>query len=345
MGTVDLVKVKIDTEEKVIRKILVKCPPLADDAFSIFPFLITVSEEFPKAEIFLLCEDGAGAAFGFLPFKARAFERPREKITLMETHRYCANMHDIFNIDLFFDLENTFNSAFMGFNFRATERVGYAVGWNKFFLTKKIDNIENVSIENKSLRLLESYIQKPLSDVRVARVRDEGVQVEKIEQLFQEPEPPKFIMILLDNIQNVSKQIELWTKFFDCFHDQKFIIWSQDDEEMISELFAKVDLGHNNLYIHRGVNPKELIYLLNKVKGVVSNNVWAEGLCTYFGVNSISIFMAPTVKLPSYDHFRFQPQRFVYSTLESIKYTYLEEEKELEQINQVVDHIHFHFKL
>lgn len=336
---------EVKEETKIIRKILVKCPPMPDDTYNTFPFLIALSEEFPSAEINLLCEENCSLAYNFLPFKIRAFERPKEKMSLAQTHHFCANLNDVFNIDLFFDLENTFNSSFMGFNFRAKERAGYGVGWNKYFLTKNFIDPGNISIEKKALKLLELYTGKIFQDIKVSRVRNDGQQIEKIEQLFQEPEPPKFILVMLDNFKNVSKQAGMWMKFFDSFQNQKFIIWSQSDEDLISELFSSIDLGANNLYMHKGSMSKELVYLLNKVKGVVTNNFWSEGLCNYYGINSVTFFNTETIVLPEYHYFRFKPQRFFIPELGLIKYSYLEEKKDFEEMNQVVDHIHFYFKL
>lgn len=336
---------KSTVEENEIKKILVKCPPGIENSFSTFPFFVALSEEFPKAEINLVCEEGTSDAYSFLPFKLRTYTRPKEKMSLVQTHHFCANQNDIFNIDLFLDLENSFNSSFMGFNFRAKERVGFGVGWNKYFLTKNFTPEENRDIENKCMRLLELYTQKNMEALRISRVRASGQNIEKIEQLFAEPEPPKFIMVMLDNFQNVSKQIEVWKKFFDSFENQKFVIWSLNDEDLISELFNSIDLGKNNLYMHRGSDPKEMVYLLNKVMGVVTNNIWAEGLCTYFGVNAITFCINQSNVFPEYHYFVFKPQRFIFSDSGEIKYKYLDEERDFSEMNLVVDHIHFHFKL
>ncbi len=331
--------------EKVIRKILVKCPPGIEESFNFFPFFISLSEEFSSAEINILCEQNESLAFSFLPFKAKVFERPKDKMTLTQTHHFCANLNDIFNIDLFFDLENSFNSSFIGFNFRAIERIGFVSGWNRYLLTKKMPLEIGMSNERKGLKLIEFYSGKAILDLKISSGRNEGSLVEKIEQLFKEPIPPRFLLVMLDNFQNVSKEIARWTKFFDCFHDQKFIIWSMNDEDLISELFASVDLGHNELFIHRGANPKEIIYLFNKVSGVVLNNVWAEGLVNFFGVNAISFFDNTISRLPKYEFYKLKPQRFLFTQTGTIQYKYLEEQKEYTEMNQVVDHIHFQFKL
>ena len=334
-------------EMEEVKKILVKFPRDVLDVVQCFPFIITLSEEFPKAEISIITEEGCSAILNYLPFKVKTFERPANKLSLIETHHYCANMHDIFNIDLFIDLEGSLNSAFMGFNFRARERVGYEVKWNKYLLTKKYPMpLDSVSVEKKSMKLLELFLGKDFRDVRVSKSRESGKSIENIEKLFQEPEPPKFIMIMLDNFTNVSKQIELWKQFFDSFQKQKFVIWSQEDEGVISDLFASIDLGHNDLFMHRNYESKEMIYLFSKMKGVIVNNLWAEGLCNYVGVDSLSFFTKRD-KWPTYDYFRYRPQRMLFAPEldASIKYYVMDDVREFIEMNQVVDQIHLNFKL
>ncbi len=331
-------------EMEDIRKILVKFPRALNDVISCFPLIITLSEEFPKAEINIIVEEGCSLALNFIPFKIKVFERPKSRLTLIETHKYCANMHDIFNIDLFLDLENSLNSAFMGYNFRAKERVGYEIKWNKYLLTKKFPDQPHLTIEKKSMRLLELYLGKTLADVRISKSREAGLAITNIEKLFQEPEQPKFIMVMLDNFPNVSKNIDLWKKFFDSFQGQKFVIWSMEDEGEISDIFASIDLGHNNLFMQRGSDSKEMIYLFSKMKGVIVNNVWAEGLCNYVGVDYVSFFNEKT-DWPTYEYFRYRPQRVLFNIDGSIKYYFLDEVREWSVMNQVVDQIHLNFKL
>ncbi len=330
--------------EMEIRKILVKFPRELNDVIGCFPFIVTLSEEFPKAEINVIVEEKCSWALNFLPFKLRVYERPSTKLSLIETHHYCANMNDIFNIDLFFDLENSLNSAFMGFNFRSKERVGYEVKWNKYLLTKRFPDQPALSVEKKSMKLLELYLNKNLNDVRISKSRESGQAVENIEKLFQEPEPPKFIMIMLDNFAHVSKQIDLWKKFFDSFQGQKFVIWSREDEGVISDLFASIDLGHNDLYMQKGANTKEMLYLFSKVKGVIVNHQWAEGLCNYAGVDFLS-FLDSKENLPKYDYFKYRPQRIFFNQDGTIEYQILDEVRALTEMNQVVDQIHLNFKL
>lgn len=327
-----------------IKKILVKFPREKNDVVQCLPFIVTLSEEFPKAEINIIVEEKCSLILNFLPFKVKVFERPATKLSLIETHHYCANMHDIFNIDLFLDLEGTLNSAFLGFNFRAKERVGYEVRWNKYLLTKKFPEPTNLSIEKKAMRLLELYLAKDLKDVRISKTRETGQPISNIEKLFQEPEPPKFILIMLDNFVTVSKQIDTWKVFFDSFQKQKFVIWSEEDEDVISDLFSSIDLGHNDLFMQRGSNIKEMLYLFTKVKGVIVNSIWAEGLCTYAAVDALT-FLDKKDNWPQYEYFKYRPQRILFTHEAPIKYFVMDEVREMYEMNQVVDQIHLNFKL
>jgi ADP-heptose:LPS heptosyltransferase len=327
-----------------VKKILVKLPRNNNEVFETFPFLITLSEEFPKAEINVITEDGGSSSFMYLPFKIKVFERPVHKQSLIETHHYCANLHDVFNIDIYLDLENTLNSSFMGFNFRAKERVGYEVKWNKYLLTKRFPNPIGLTTEDKSMKLLENFLQRSFSDVRISKSHEAGTLVEKIEALFKTPEPPKFMMLMLDNFTNVSRQIDFWKKFFDSFENQKFVIWTKEDEGVISDLFASIDLGKNNLYMHRGTEPKEMVYLLSKMQGVITNNLWAEGLCTYFGTEFVSI-LEPAENYPVYHYYKYKPRRVIMTNPESMKYFDFQDERELDSVNALVDILHFNFKL
>lgn len=329
-----------------INKILIKLPLLESEIFLVFPFLTIVSEEFPKAEICIIVEHGDTLAFQFLPFKVKVFERPREKQSLMETHQYVANLHEIFNIDLYFDLENSFNSAFIGFNFRAKHRVGFEMGWNKHLLTHsyKIEQFHKSKIELLSVKLLELYLNKYFHEVRIAQELHEKQKIEKIEKLFNEPEAPRFILIMLDNFSSVTREIEIWKNFFDSFEKQKFIVWSQNDENIISEIFAKIDLEKNELYMHRGSFPKELNYILGKVYGIITNNQWAEGLCGYYNLSFIN-FVSKNVPLPKYHYFKFHPMRILFNENIPTELVYRDEDKKFEKFNEVIDFVHVNFKL
>lgn len=326
------------------KKILVKVPPRKDELLQTFPFFITLHNEYPADEIYIICEEDCSPLFSFLPFKARVFERPKEKMDLIQTHHFVVNLNEVFNIDIFFDLENSFNSAFMGFNFRAPIRIGFEVGWSKHLYTHRYPEEEPLPLEKKAIRLLENYTKKNFQETRIFSETVDLQMVEKVEKLFKEPEQPKIVMVMLYNLETTVKEIELWKSFFDGFNNQKFVVWSLDNQDAISDVFSKIDLGSNNLTMHTGCFVKEMTYLFSKISGVVTNNILSEALCSYYGVNSITL-MDESAPASSYAFYRYRPKRIRYKSVEPQIYYHESEDREFESLNAVIDYLHFIFKL
>jgi hypothetical protein len=332
--------------ENDIRKILVKLPLLGDEINLSFPFFMLLSEEFPKAEIHVLLEEGDfSSSFLFLPFKIKTHSRPRDKKNLIQTHKFVANYNEIFNIDLYLDLEGSFNSGFMGFNFRIPSRVGFDMGWNRHLLTNSFKVIPHPCFEKKSIQLLELYLKKNFQELKIQGPAIYGLTNEnEKDELFKTPDQPKNILIMLDSFNSVSTQINFWKDFFDSFKGIQFVIWTKEDEDIISDIFSKIDLGENKIVMHRGVNAKEFQFLASKMSGVIVNNFWAESLAAYYNLSSISFYF--TDKLVSnYVYFKYRPFRFYFNKDNSSKMFYVDEEKNFESINQVVDLVHLNFKL
>ncbi len=327
-----------------IHKVLIKFPREKNQLFQCLPFVIALSEALPKAEINIIVEEGCLPLFSFLPFKVRAFQRPKYKANLPGTHQFCANLNDIFNIDVYFDLEGSFNSAFMGFNFRAKERVGYAEGWNKYLLNRTYTPMPALDIEAQAIHLLEKFTDQNFSDLKVYLRKDTTKSDEKLEALFTAPESPKFILVMLNDFHSVVKEIEIWKQFFNCFENQNFIIYAESNQHAISEILHKMDTK-NKLYMHYGEDYLVLKFLLSKVAGVVANNLWAEGLSVFYGVETISI-LDKKLDLPKYQYFRHKPNRVLHDF--KVIETFINQEgqdKKLDDINHLVDEAHFLYKL
>lgn len=327
-----------------IQKVLVKFPRKKDEIFACFPFLIALSESLPKAEINIVVEEGCMPAFSFLPFKVRVFQRPRLKTNLPGTHQFCANLIDIFNIDVYFDLEGSFNSAFMGFNFRAKERVGYEEGWNKYLLNRKYPAMPSLDLESRSLLLLEKFLNQQYNDLKIYVRKDSSKPDDKLEALFAAPEAPKFILVMLNDFHSVVKEVEIWKQFFDCFENQNFIVYAETNQNAISEILHKMDTK-NKLYMHYGEDYQVLKYLLSKVSGVVTNNLWAEGLSSFYGVDVVSL-LEKAEAYPVYQYFRYKPNRVFHDKKKlEIFRNALGEDKNIVEVNQLVDEMHLLFKL
>ncbi len=327
-----------------INKVLIKFPQSKDDVFSCFPFVVALSEALPKAEIFIVVEEGVMPAFSFLPFKIKVFQRPKLKNNLPGTHQFCANLNDIFNIDVYFDLEGSFNSAFMGFNFRAKERVGFEEGWNKYLLTTKYQQMPALDLEARMIYLLEKFLNVSFSDLKIYVRKDSSKPDDKLEALFSAPEAPRFILVMLNDFHSVVKEIELWKQFFDCFENQNFIVYADSHQQAVSEILHKMD-SKNKLYMHYGDDFGVLKYLLSKVAGVVTNNLWAEGLSIFYGVDTVTL-LEKDKKYPQYFYYRYKPHRVFHDTKTLLNIVDDKaESKTIVDVNHLVDQLHLIFKL
>jgi len=326
-----------------VNKILMKLPKLNELVFEVFPMLHILSEEYPKAEINLLIEKGDELAFNFLPFKVNVYLMPKEKMSFFEAHRFVANLHEVFNIDVYLDLESNFITSFIGFNFRAKIRMGLDNGWNKNFLTKFFPNTKQ-SLEQLSMMFLESLTQKSFSEFRLHEEIINPQIFEKVKKLFDEPVPPKFILIMLYDFKSVEKEIAEWKAFFDSFQNQKFIIWTRNDEDVISEIFAKIDLGANELYMHRGALKKEMLFLFSKIVGVVTTDLWALRLGEYFGLDTL-FWNLNQIQYKKLTYFKNRSAEIKKRDDGSFELMDQKEEKIFQSINQVADQVYFQFKL
>lgn len=331
-----------------IKKILIKLPKSESMVINAFPLLLQLGERYPKAEINLLLDYDQSWVLNFLPFKVLSYKMPKEKMNLLEIHQYCANFHDIFNIDLFFDFENTLQSSFLGFNFRARHRIGFQTGMNKYLYTKSFANVGNLNFTNKSLLLLENFLNTEIEPFKIAKeikVYDERSSTDSnVIPLFKTPEKKPFIMVMLDDFASVSTQIHHWKKFFDGFEKQRFVIWSAEDEDVISDLFLSIDLGHNELYMHKGKKIEELSYILSKMEAVVTNNLLCEGLCTYLNHDLFS-FHFNGEAMNEYKFFEGKPIICEFLSEDKIILKNQDEDLVKTSMNEVVDYIHQFLKL
>lgn len=325
---------------EALKKILIKLP-LEFEPFSLFAFFIDLLERFPKADIAVIGQKGQTWIYHFLPVKVELFELPEKKMSLLEIHQYCVNNHNLFNIDLYLDLESSLNSSFLGFNFRSKKRFGFKTGVNKFFYHKSLEE-NNLSIENQANQLLELYLNEEIENERLLFHYLKPIEESNVIPLFKKDAQIPFLFIMLKDFESVKNSINFWKEFFDSFEKQRFVIWSEEDENVISDLFLSIDLGKNELLMHKGKDVGELQYILKKAVGTITTTQQSEGLCCYYCIDSISLIFG---ERESFDYKRYEnkPNLILVHSEDHIEV--LQEESSLEDINELVDYLHRYFKL
>ncbi|MGB0453516.1 MAG: hypothetical protein ACPGJV_07355 [Bacteriovoracaceae bacterium] len=82
--------------------------------------------------------------------------------TLPLAHKYAYNLHDVFNIDYYFDFHDSVVSAFLGTCFRAKEKIGYRTTLRKVFLTRPM-------VKNDSQNILSDFFNALDVDFRLEK--------------------------------------------------------------------------------------------------------------------------------------------------------------------------------
>lgn len=271
-------------------KLLVKIPGGFVEALQTFPFLHYLKDQYKDLELNIICEENVSWIFNFLPFRVRTFERPADKRSMIKTHHFCANLNVVFNIDLFIDLENSLNSAFIGWHFCSKDRIGLKRKWNHYLLSHSFEMNSEPNLEQLGFDLIERYKSEKIEDYKVLRkIVETEVVDEKVEKLFKEPEPPKYILLMISNLESFLSKKDFWKDLIDQFEDQHFILWTYANEAEISDLFTSIDFK-NRIYLQKGNDVGSLLQIFTKVKAIITTEVWCEVLCSYLGLECFAFY-------------------------------------------------------
>jgi len=120
---------------------LIKGPLTDQEVVSSFPLIHLIKERNPDAKISIVLDEGQNNLYNFLSFKVDVFFLPESKANLIGVHHFAVNLLEVFNIDVFIDLENSLKSSFLGFSFKAKHKLGYKKGMNSIFLSHKLEII------------------------------------------------------------------------------------------------------------------------------------------------------------------------------------------------------------
>lgn len=326
--------------------ILIKIPKSTETIFCFFPALIFLHDHLPNANYFLICEEGEKLAFDFLPFKVKVFERPSKRLNLFETHKFCKNLNEIFNIDLFLDFENSFNSSFLGFHLCRQERVGLKSGINNLFLTKKYNSENLVSKEQLAISLVEFILQKKSKNEYCSAIDFSAEKVKKEKQLFKEQDTQIYLFVMLDNFDNFIKFKNNWIKVFENFSNNKIIIWSLKDKNLISNEILKFE---NNIskscFFHSTDLVNEIYKIFSNANGIICNNFWSESLLNYLGLEYVSYYFEEENKLNEFQYIKCNSNRFIATSSDKFIHEYQNQKKVLENLNHSIDHVHMYFKI
>jgi len=259
-----------------MEKILIVAPRDKVGIVSCYPFFYKLNELYPEAQINIIVAQGLASYCNFLSFKVYVYELPDDKNTFFGIHHFCVNLHDVFNIDLSFDLVSDFKSSFLAFSFRSKKRYGYITGWNKLFLNEKLEKTPHRDLSVRGLELLNklepelelsTFEMGPEIVEPIIKEETEGAEVIP---LFKK-EKNQFIFVVIKELLGESK--DLWIEFFNLFESQKFI-FIQDKDINLKKDFIPLLSEKNEYFIQPETGPEVVTELIEKSHTFLTNEYW-----------------------------------------------------------------------
>lgn len=320
-----------------LTKILIKVPKDKKDAATTYPLIHQLKTEYPESQIHILMTEDHEYLFKIFPFEVFTYVYDEQDKSLPAIHKFAVNLHDVFNIDLYLDLEGSFKSAFLGFSFKPKNRVGYVNGLNKFLLTHKIEPFDTYRPDKRPLKLLETFLEKDFSSLRISgKEKTEELKTKDAEEL--ENLPPYFFI----HSDKILEEPEFWDDFFRFFEDQYFVIWfdfkrGEEELEKLTSYFKSLE--QKNVYLVK-TGPEDLfLRMLIHSIAYISNDLDWSYIANYLGIKTYALVKKAT-DLPFMEHYEESPVLIEIADGIPVKWIGPEETKPVETVDRLVNILH-----
>lgn len=231
-----------------------------------------------KFELHLLCQKDNIDILNLLPFEAYYHPLEEEDLkSIFTIHRACVNFKKInTSVDLYFSLTDSFVDASIGKNIGAKQVVGFDVGKNKWFLTKKV-------LKNNTKHLTESFYDLVNNYLKSAD-KPPFAKRRVLEPFYIDWQINEYVVIDLD-----AKDDEInpnWLELFELTTNKNYVFFSStldrfQQELMINDFIAK--LPKKNNYKFFGYNSNiELAKVAAHSKCFITSNENLFYMGTYF---------------------------------------------------------------
>lgn len=341
-----------------MKKILISAPRDPKRIISSIPFLHGLFREFPGCELNIVLDRGLEKFYSFLPFQVKLYPIKSQHWTLPEIHKFAKTLVSIHYIDLYFDLENSFKSAYLGLAFGCTERVGMEKGIKRFLYNKKITWKEEHENESFYLRYLEEYIGRVFKDLEVSGKVEtkDGPNPLVANGLFGDDVNPTYIIVLIEDLGERGSQMFrvnrdgteegavptqkeiMWQDFFNFFQGQRFIFWSNSLDEELND-YIKTLSGANEYFHQRGNNYSNLIPIIRHSKAVITDSKEDSYLSAYGEIPTF-LLVDESEELFSFEYFKKVPCVISLKNCVPAQIDLSYSKKDIKSMNQVVDFVH-----
>lgn len=274
---------------------LVKLPTCAQRTVLAFPFIKLLLQEQGKREVFFIADQGNAilldAFEGGIIHHKTVFELPLNKRSLLGAHHYAMNLHDIFNIDEYFDLESSLASTSLGVTFKARTRLGFERSLaQKIFYHKRVLWNNDLGSDSNYVRLLSEGLG--LSD-RAAYL--ENIRGSEVVPLT------KYLFVALKGLYDSATR-DLYAHFLNGFDHTAYIFWELDGD--LSASFYELLHPKLQYKIIKTTDFGDVENIAKTAVGIVTNQSWMAWLGSYWALQTVCL----NEKLERSQYFDLNPQ-------------------------------------
>lgn len=270
---------------EAVKVIAIKLPFDLQERLLAFPLLHAIHEQYPDANIHFITPKKEIEVLNLLPFTAYYHEIDESEIkTLLDVYRY-TSIAKIFNVDIFFNLTNSFVDACLGLGLRAKKRVGFSDGWKTMVLTHKTHRPRGHHITEEFYSLYGQLLgTQPNVKLKVMS-RD-------LTPVIPEWDSLPYIAINLSPLRSIQIEEEM-IDLINQFQNQRILLFCSEDQmkaQMIIEPFlARLSSKNTYInYIHK--DWIEMGKMLAYSRGVITFNGPCASLAAYVGTKTLALY-------------------------------------------------------
>lgn len=266
-----------------VKVVAIKLPFDLQERILTFPFLHAISEHYPKADLHFITPKKDVEVLNLLPFKAYYHLFNEDDIkSVLDVHPYTANLN-VYNVDIFISLTNSFADAALGLGLRAKKRVGFSDNWKTLVLTDKISRPVGHHVVEDFMSLFQ---------VAAGSSADKKLKVNSrtLSRIIESDEP--FIAINLSPIREAVIEQE-WIDLISMFEEQKIVLFFSDEQVKGQQLMQSFmdKLPKTNTYINFVWHDMiELGRMLADARGVLTFNGYCGALSAYVGSRTLILY-------------------------------------------------------
>lgn len=275
-------------------RIIVRVPNWLGDIVLSFPFLYSLREKFPQAEIFIIVRPEFFGLLKLLPFKVELIPfHKREYPNLWGLYKFSRKFSHLQYADYFFILTPSFSSTLIGLLLKAKNRIGFLGNWRGPMLNRGFKQVKGRHRAEEYLYLLEKPFQKffDLSCLKSFNI--------SVKPYFQNSHQGPYLVIN-PNSEASSRRLPLhqWQKILEKLSDRYKIVFigGAGDTQRVEDLVRLVSkkVVFENLAGKTSI--EDLISLLAYADGVISNDSGPAHLANFLGAPVIVFFGAGNSK-------------------------------------------------